>query len=110
MIVITPKAISQFKKKFVEKNIQQYVVRLAVKSGGCNGYLYQIIFENVVEYENDIVFDVDGIRFIVDNKSFVFLSECKVIWSKSLINMGFQFENLNEESRCGCGHSFTVKQ
>jgi len=45
----------------------------------------------------------------VDKKSVLLLSGSRVNHTKTLMKEGFDFENPNEASRCGCGHSFSAK-
>ncbi len=59
--------------------------------------------------ERDIVYDADGVRFDVDKKSFVYLAGSALDFEKTLVFSGFKFKNPQEASRCGCGHSFTVR-
>jgi iron-sulfur cluster assembly protein len=55
------------------------------------------------------VIDADGVRFYVDKKSFVYLAGSALDFEKTLVFQGFKFKNPQEASRCGCGHSFTVR-
>lgn len=57
----------------------------------------------------DYGYEVDGVRFVVDKKSFLYLVGSTFDYEKTLMFQGFKFVNPNEASSCGCGHSFTVK-
>ena len=59
--------------------------------------------------ERDLVVEVDGVRFYVDKKSFVYLAGSALDYEKTLVFQGFKFKNPQEATRCGCGHSFTVR-
>ena len=64
------------KKKVVELmteegfDAQADFVRVAVKSGGCSGLSYDLKFDNNKDTE-DKVFEDNGVRVIVDKKSFL---------------------------------------
>jgi iron-sulfur cluster assembly protein len=57
----------------------------------------------------DTVYEVSGVRFYVDKKSLVYLAGSVLDYENTLMFQGFKFKNPNEASRCGCGHSFTVR-
>jgi len=46
-------------------------VRVGVKSGGCSGLSYDLNFDKNQE-ENDKVFEDNGVKIIVDKKSFLY--------------------------------------
>jgi len=84
-------------------------LRLGVKGSGCSGFSYVIQFDDTLPREQDIIWELDGVVFVVDKKSVIYLRGSRLTWKKSLMYTGFTFENPQETSRCGCGHSFTVK-
>ena len=49
-------------------------VRVGVKSGGCSGLSYDLKFDKT-QKETDKVFESNGIKIIVDTKSFLYLIE-----------------------------------
>jgi iron-sulfur cluster assembly protein len=55
------------------------------------------------------VFEADGVRFFVDKKSLVYLAGSLLDYEKTVVFQGFKFKNPQEASKCGCGHSFTVR-
>ncbi|HLU84392.1 MAG TPA: iron-sulfur cluster assembly accessory protein, partial [Vicingaceae bacterium] len=65
------------KKKVVELmsedgfNSATDFVRVGVKSGGCSGLSYDLKFDKTQESE-DKVFEDNGIKIIVDKKSFLY--------------------------------------
>ena len=82
-------------------------VRVGVKSGGCSGLSYDLTFDNKQE-EKDKVFEENGIKIIVDKKSFLYLVGTVLEYSGGLNGKGFVFNNPNENSTCGCGESFSI--
>ena len=51
---------------------------------------------------------VDDILILIDPAATMFLIGSKMDYKESKFSSGFEFENPNEISRCGCGESFTV--
>ncbi|WP_111307741.1 HesB/IscA family protein [Confluentibacter sediminis] len=82
-------------------------VRVGVKSGGCSGLSYDLKFDNQ-QQEGDKVFEDNGIRIIVDKKSFLYLVGTTLEYSGGLNGTGFVFNNPNANRTCGCGESFSL--
>jgi iron-sulfur cluster assembly protein len=82
-------------------------VRVGVKSGGCSGLSYDLKFDNT-QLEGDKVFEDNGIKIIVDKKSFLYLIGTTLDYSGGLNGTGFVFNNPNANRTCGCGESFSL--
>jgi len=82
-------------------------VRVGVKSGGCSGLSYELDFDNEMT-ETDKVFEDNGVRIIVDKKSFLYLVGTTLEYSGGLNGKGFVFNNPNAQRTCGCGESFSL--
>jgi iron-sulfur cluster assembly protein len=82
-------------------------VRVGVKSGGCSGLSYDLTFDNKKE-EKDKIFEENGIKIIVDKKSFLYLVGTVLEYSGGLNGKGFVFNNPNANRTCGCGESFSL--
>lgn len=82
-------------------------VRVGVKSGGCSGLSYDLNFDKNRE-ENDKVFEDNGVKIIVDKKSFLYLVGTTLEYSGGLNGKGFVFNNPNANRTCGCGESFSL--
>ena len=82
-------------------------VRVGVKSGGCSGLSYDLIFDKE-QKEGDKVFEDNGVRIIVDKKSFLYLVGTTLEYSGGLNGKGFVFNNPNANRTCGCGESFSL--
>ena len=82
-------------------------VRVGVKSGGCSGLSYDLTFDNKQE-EKDKVFEENGIKIIVDKKSFLYLVGTVLEYTGGLNGKGFVFNNPNANRTCGCGESFSL--
>ncbi|TJY38081.1 HesB/IscA family protein [Pontimicrobium aquaticum] len=101
------------KKKVVELmsedgyNAVTDFVRVGVKSGGCSGLSYDLKFDKS-QQEDDKVFEDNGIKIIVDKKSFLYLIGTTLEYSGGLNGTGFVFNNPNANRTCGCGESFSL--
>lgn len=82
-------------------------VRVGVKSGGCSGLSYDLTFDKS-QQETDKVFEDNGIKVIVDKKSFLYLVGTTLEYSGGLNGKGFVFNNPNANRTCGCGESFSL--
>ena len=82
-------------------------VRVGVKSGGCSGLSYDLKFDKD-QKENDKVFESNGVKIIVDTKSFLYLIGTTLEYSGGLNGTGFVFKNPNANRTCGCGESFSL--
>ena len=108
MLVVTEKAARKA-LDLAERDSKPKVLRVGVKGGGCSGFSYVIQFEDGEPRERDSVFEAEGVRFVVDKKSLVYLACAFLDYERTVMFQGFKFRNPNEASSCGCGHSFTVK-
>lgn len=88
-------------------SIQESFVRVGVESGGCSGLSYKLIFDQT-EKEGDKIFEDNGVKIVVDKKSFLYLVGMTLEYSGGLNGKGFVFNNPNAQRTCGCGESFAV--
>jgi iron-sulfur cluster assembly protein len=82
-------------------------IRVGVEGGGCSGLMYQLTFDNQ-ELEGDKSFEDNGIKVVVDKKSYLYLIGTTLDFSGGLNGKGFMFQNPNADRTCGCGESFSV--
>tara|TARA_R110002012_G_scaffold312248_1_gene522552 strand:- start:106342 stop:106671 length:330 start_codon:yes stop_codon:yes gene_type:complete len=101
------------KKKVVELmtedgyNATTDYVRVGVKSGGCSGLSYDLKFDKD-QADGDKVFEDNGVKIIIDKKSFLYLIGTTLEYSGGLNGTGFVFNNPNANRTCGCGESFSL--
>lgn len=107
-IILTPKAAEQVRKIRTENNIpESHSLRVGVKGGGCSGLSYVLGFDAEAR-PTDKVFELHGIRILVDPKSLFFLSGTELDFQDGLNGKGFVFNNPNAQKTCGCGSSFSA--
>ena len=107
------KVSDQAKKKVIELmtddgfDVTTDFVRVGVKSGGCSGLSYDLIFDKN-QSETDKIFEDNNVKIIVDKKSFLYLVGTTLEYSGGLNGKGFVFNNPNANRTCGCGESFSL--
>jgi iron-sulfur cluster assembly protein len=89
------------------KNPTEAFIRVGVKGGGCSGLSYELTFDNDLQ-DTDKVFEDNGMKVVVDKKSFLYLVGTELDYSGGLNGKGFVFNNPNASRTCGCGESFSV--
>jgi iron-sulfur cluster assembly protein len=82
-------------------------LRLAVKKTGCSGFAYVVNYADDLGTD-DIVFEDQGVKVIVDRDSLGYIDGTQVDFVKQGLNEAFRFRNPNVKGECGCGESFTV--
>ncbi len=82
-------------------------IRVGVKGGGCSGLMYELDFDNQIT-DTDKVIEDNGIKVVVDKKSYLYLLGTELDFSGGLNGKGFVFSNPNADRTCGCGESFSL--
>ena len=85
----------------------QDFVRVGVKSGGCSGLSYELKFDSN-QFNEDRLFEDNGVKILVDKKSLLYLVGTTLDYSGGLNGKGFVFNNPNANRTCGCGESFSL--
>jgi len=107
MITITPKAVAKV-KEIISKNEKSEKIkglRVSVQGGGCSGFQYGLALEEEPG-SADKVFEFDGLKVFVDQKSLLYLMGTQLDYTDDLAHPGFKFNNPNAAGTCGCGESF----
>lgn len=90
-----------------ENKPENTFIRVGVDGGGCSGLMYNLEFDHVMK-EGDKEFEDNGIKIVVDKKSFLYLVGTELDFTGGLNGKGFTFKNPNASRTCGCGESFSV--
>ncbi|KKA44500.1 MULTISPECIES: iron-sulfur cluster assembly protein IscA [Salinivibrio] len=107
MAITMTQAAADRVRAFLNNRGKGIGLRLGVRTSGCSGMAYVLEFADELQ-EGDQVFEYDDVKVIVDGKSLLYLEGTELDFVKEGLNEGFQFNNPNVSSECGCGESFNV--
>ena len=107
MIALTDLAVEKVKHNLIKRG-QGLGIRVGVRTTGCSGLAYVLEYVDTVTPGLDC-FEFDNIKIYIDQKDQVYLQGLIMDYQRQNLNEGFEFSNPNEDQRCGCGQSFTVK-
>lgn len=106
-VSMTPAAIKRVKELMEGQGLQNAFLRMGVKGGGCAGLSYNLEFDTELG-KFDKQFDIDGVKVVVDAKSYLYVNGSTLDYVAQGLTGGFTFQNPNAKSSCGCGTSFTT--
>jgi len=108
MIIVRDSAKNEV-QRLIKENSQSddAFIRVGVKGGGCSGLMYELDFDDKLR-EEDKVFEDNGVKIVVDKKSYLYLVGTELDFSGGLNGKGFTFINPNANRTCGCGESFSI--
>ena len=109
MITLTATAAAKVKGILEQEkeSLPQGALRIYVQGGGCSGFQYGMVLDEIAE--DDQVIETDGIKVVVDPMSLKHLDGAEVDYKEDLMGGGFAIKNPNAKSSCGCGHSFQTE-
>lgn len=110
-ITVSDRAAKRIDEIREQNNISDdALLRVGVVSGGCSGLTYELDFDNkdVDEDSDDKVFEDNGVRLVIDMRSFLYLSGTNLDFTDGLEGQGFYFNNPNATRTCSCGESFAI--
>lgn len=107
MLTVTDAAKKQALRLMEDEQKDGFFIRVGVQGGGCSGLMYQLTFDNE-EKEGDMGFENNGVKVVVDKKSYLYLVGTTLDFSGGLNGKGFVFQNPNADRTCGCGESFSI--
>lgn len=105
-ISLTRSAVERV-RSYLAKRGRGLGLRVGVRKTGCSGYAYLIDYADSIG-PNDVVFDEQGVKVIVDSEALKLIDGTVVDFVKQGINEAFKFRNPNVKGECGCGESFSV--
>ncbi len=111
-IKLSDKAATEIKtilNREIENNrlSPQAGLRLMVQGGGCAGFTYRMAFDEN-QRDSDKVLELEGIKFLVDQQSYLYLKGTEIDYQDGLTGQGFAFHNPNATGSCGCDSSFSA--
>jgi iron-sulfur cluster assembly protein len=107
-VVLSEAAVKQVKELKRAQNLPDTVfLRMGVKGGGCSGMSYSLEFDSEMG-PHDKEFEIEGIKVVVDKKSYLYLAGTTLDYVQQGLTGGFTFVNPQAKSSCGCGTSFSA--
>ena len=106
-VSITPLAAEKVIELLNQRPSPEFGLRVGVRGGGCSGNSYFMEFCPAAE-EGDEVYDIHGVKLVVDRRSLAVLDGTQIDFVDSLMGSGFKFNNPNVRHSCACGESFTA--
>jgi iron-sulfur cluster assembly protein len=104
---VSEAALKQVKQLMEAQHLNNVVLRMGVKGGGCSGLSYSLEFDTEVG-PHDKLFEIDGVKVACDAKSYLYLNGITLDYVTQGLTGGFTFVNPNAKSSCGCGTSFSA--
>ena len=104
MITLTDGATMQVRKLEADKAKVGQLLRIFVEAGGCSGFEYGMSFDN--KKVGDRLLESNGVSFLMDATSLEYLDGSVIHFDDGLDGKGFDIQNPNASSTCGCGRSF----
>ena len=108
MINVSETAAAKINELLTEENKAGSGLRVFVQGGGCSGFQYGLMIEELAEGTSDQVFESQGVKLFIDPISIRYLENAEVDFVDTITGGGFTIKNPNAKSTCGCGQSFTV--
>jgi len=104
-LIITDPAVERIKSLLVKEGKPEAGLRLYISGGGCAGMSYGMSIDDSFS-SDDAVVKTKGVKVVVDKLSLIYLRGSKIDYVENLQTSGFQIDNPNAASSCGCGLSF----
>ncbi len=106
-VIITDSVFVRAKFLIEKSSNNEIALRVSVEGGGCSGFKYKYELTDKIN-NNDIIFEKNGVKIIIDSLSSPFLENSKIDYVEDLGSAYFEIKNPNATSKCGCGSSFGI--
>jgi len=96
MITVSQNAVKEILRLMEsDPSSKESYIRVMVAGGGCSGMSYKLGFESTPVAETDKVFEQDGVKVVVDQKSYLYLAGTELDYSGGLNGTGLTFPRPN---------------
>lgn len=109
-ITISPSAANAVREILAERKLEGYALRVYVAGGGCSGVQFGMALDNNF-HENDMTFEADGVKVLVDDQSMNYLIGAKIDFVNDPVRgAGFLVDSPSAQGgscggSCSCGSS-----
>ena len=110
MVTLSDKAAAEIKQIMQQQGGTFEGIRVFVAGGGCSGMSYGMQIADEPATADDLVFDAEGVKVIVDMGSHQYLDGASIDFDDTLQGGGFKINNPNATKTCGCGSSFATEE
>ena len=93
MAIMLTKTATERVRTFLDKD-GGVGLRLGVRKTGCSGWAYTVQLAEDIQ-QDDIIFDNDGVKVVVDRESLGFLDGSEIDFVSEGLGMTFKFNNPN---------------
>ena len=107
MVTVSDEAAARIRDLLDKEGVAGSGLRMAVMGGGCSGFQYKLEFSETPD-EMDAIIESNGVKVFIDPKSSLYLNGVILNYDDGLMGAGFQVENPNARTTCGCGESFSA--
>ena len=109
-ISISDRAMARIEEIRAGQNVpEDAFLKIGVVSGGCSGLTYDLDFDSeITPQESDKIFEINGVKVLIDMRSFLYLAGTELDFTDGLAGEGFHFHNPNASRTCSCGESFSI--
>ena len=106
MITLTSRAADRVRQMQEETPEAGGFLRVLVESGGCSGFQYGMSFDE--SKDDDTQLESEGVKIVMDPSSLAYMNGSSIDFDDGLQGKGFEINNPNAQSTCGCGKSFSL--
>jgi len=94
VVTLTDAAVAKVRE--VQKQNGKPYLRVAVKSGGSTGFMYDLQFDDQLNADEDYLDESHGLKIVVDRKSALYIDGTSIDWQVTDDGReGFHFDNPN---------------
>ena len=108
-LILTDAAVTRIRALLEKEGKPDAGLRVYISGGGCAGMSYGMTIDDSFSNDDSLV-KTKGVKVIVDKLSLIYLRGSKIDYTENLQTSGFQIENPNAASSCGCGLSFKANK
>jgi iron-sulfur cluster assembly protein/iron-sulfur cluster insertion protein len=106
VITLTDNAATKVKELLEAEGANELALRVAVRSGGCSGFSYEMFFDGDIA-PDDQTATFGPVQVVVDSTSAPLLVGATLDYKDGLDQAGFAITNPNSSAGhgCGCSHN-----